>query len=473
MPLFASKDYDKLLPVRAEDAWESFTRARQVEQAVIRPEIISSWKRCLSLGVDPYGKSPATDLIGEEGLECNRVMLSAAETNLRRMFELLEGRGYIVMLLSRDGYILRLFGDRKVVSLAESLNVFQGANNSEQSIGTFAPGICIAEKKAVQVHWCEHFRQVYHDWCCTAAPLLNSQRELMGVIDITSVDRAEHSPALLNLAQLTAAAVEAETNYQMARTDYSKIYSYFSTVADTAAEPMVVFDQYDRLTHLNSKAKSLLGPGGQMLVGREASSFISNYASVKQGMKAGRHLTELHFLGPADHISIDANLKEMRSETSESLGIIGVLQKKTSSRKLESAARFGFQDFIHHSRSMADLVGEAKEIAVTNHTVLILGESGTGKEVLAQAIHRFSQKRDEPFIAVNCAALPKELIQSELFGYEGGAFTGAVKGGKPGKFEQADGGTIFLDEIGDMPLEAQASLLRVLQEKSVTRVGGV
>ncbi|EXX84534.1 Fis family transcriptional regulator [Paenibacillus darwinianus] len=103
---------------------------------------------------------------------------------------------------------------------------------------------------------------------------------------------------------------------------------------------------------------------------------------------------------------------------------------------------------------------------------MLLGESGTGKELFARAIHNESARKERPFVAINCAAIPKELINAELFGYVEGAFTGAKKGGSPGKFEVADGGTLFLDEIGDMPFELQATLLRVLQEKEVIRVGG-
>ena len=118
---------------------------------------------------------------------------------------------------------------------------------------------------------------------------------------------------------------------------------------------------------------------------------------------------------------------------------------------------------------------EAKHLAVTaetNSTVLLLGETGTGKELFAQAIHRASDRAKDPFVVINCGALPENLVESELFGYEEGAFTGAVKGGKPGKFEQADQGTIFLDEIGEMPMNLQVDLLRVLESKQVTRVGG-
>lgn len=135
-------------------------------------------------------------------------------------------------------------------------------------------------------------------------------------------------------------------------------------------------------------------------------------------------------------------------------------------------AKVRFSDIIGESGRMKELIGIAKKIAGHDGTVIIEGESGTGKELFAQSIHNASPRRNGPFVAINCGSIPRDLIASELFGYVEGAFTGAKKGGKPGKFEIANGGTIFLDEIGDMPIEQQISLLRVIQERAVQRVGG-
>ncbi|HRW11872.1 MAG TPA: sigma 54-interacting transcriptional regulator [Syntrophomonas sp.] len=135
-------------------------------------------------------------------------------------------------------------------------------------------------------------------------------------------------------------------------------------------------------------------------------------------------------------------------------------------------ATFRFEDIITGNGAMLDLIENAKMAAASTSNVLIEGESGTGKELFAQSIHNYSRRSKGPFIALNCGAIPRELIGSELFGYAEGAFTGARKGGNPGKFELASGGTIFLDEIGDMPFEQQAALLRVIQDKSIARIGG-
>lgn len=134
--------------------------------------------------------------------------------------------------------------------------------------------------------------------------------------------------------------------------------------------------------------------------------------------------------------------------------------------------RYSFDKIIGQDDKFLNLVQYAKKISDSSSTVLVMGESGTGKELFVQSIHNQSSRNNLPLIAINCGAIPTQLIESELFGYEDGAFTGAKKGGNQGKFELADGGTLFLDEIGEMPLDMQVKLLRVLEEGSITRLGG-
>ena len=147
-------------------------------------------------------------------------------------------------------------------------------------------------------------------------------------------------------------------------------------------------------------------------------------------------------------------------------------QYRSYERNQGHVARYHFTEIIHSSVSLNNIIEKAKNFARTNSNVLIQGESGTGKELFAQAIHNSSKRASQPFIAVNCATIPESLLESELFGYEGGAFTGALRGGKRGFFEQAHTGTIFLDEIGDAPMSIQTKLLRVLQEKEIIRISG-
>ena len=180
----------------------------------------------------------------------------------------------------------------------------------------------------------------------------------------------------------------------------------------------------------------------------------TNYIVTKSTVRIGGQI-----VGYSLRFSTEADIKNMESDLNKQLMKKGLV------------AKYRFDDILCKSEVMKKSMALARKVALTDYTILINGESGTGKELLAQSIHNFSARKDRPFVAINCAALPPSLLESELFGYEKGAFTGASPQGKIGLFEQANHGTIFLDEIGDMSLHLQARLLRVLQEKQVTRLG--
>lgn len=165
----------------------------------------------------------------------------------------------------------------------------------------------------------------------------------------------------------------------------------------------------------------------------------------------------------ADLYQVTQQAQELR----KSYSYVGKTQVRTTQ------AKYCFEDIVTQDPIMFKIKERARHAAMTSSTVILLGETGVGKELFAHAIHQESMRKHNPFISINCGAIPETLLESELFGYEEGAFTGARKGGKPGKFELANGGTIFLDEIGDLPLPAQVKLLRVLQEKEIERVGGI
>ena len=174
-------------------------------------------------------------------------------------------------------------------------------------------------------------------------------------------------------------------------------------------------------------------------------------------------------LGAFDYLTKPFDKDEVRQIVGKALKTRQLAGEEATPSEAAPSARFGI---IGMSPELTDLYSVLERVADTPTTVLITGESGTGKELVARALHDHSSRRDKPFIKVNCAAIPKELIESELFGYERGAFTGAV-GSKPGRFELANAGTLFLDEIGEVPVEMQVKLLRALQESEFERVGGI
>lgn len=258
----------------------------------------------------------------------------------------------------------------------------------------------------------------------------------------------------------------------MERQNY--LNSQLSTVINFVDQGVIATDEYGTITHINDYAQKTLGSG----------NFIS------------KRLTEVLPIAPIKNLFIantyfkneEMYLKQKRYDTriigntnpvftgDKKTGLVFSFRTVSDAMKISLNAnrppQYRFEDIIGNSREIMEVKKTAQKIANSDSTILVQGESGTGKEILARAIHANSNRSKENFITINCGAIPETLLESELFGYVDGAFTGAKKGGKMGKFEIASGGTIFLDEIGDMPLHLQVKLLRVLQEKEIEKVGG-
>ncbi len=251
-----------------------------------------------------------------------------------------------------------------------------------------------------------------------------------------------------------------------------------STILETIHEAALAIDSEGAVTHCNSTAAKLLNTTPEKIIGYPLESVWPG-AEALEVLKTGKEYTEreevyhtkrrrLHFI---------VSVRPIPGEYGHSSGAVISFRDIIQARRLiyhlsEDKLRYTFDDIIGRSQPLIQVKKQALRVAGGNSTVLITGESGTGKEVFARAIHSASPRESGPFVSVNCGAIPETLLESELFGYEGGAFTGAKREGKVGKFEVADGGTIFLDEIGDMPLHLQVKLLHVLQDRVVERIGG-
>ncbi|MGI1660456.1 MAG: sigma-54 interaction domain-containing protein [Desulfitobacterium sp.] len=258
----------------------------------------------------------------------------------------------------------------------------------------------------------------------------------------------------------------------------SDLKSLLETVLDASSNGIMAIDLEGRILFINKDSYLHITPDKPLKIGAKISELTKNKDLI-EFINSDRQSDVLH-IGKKDIMFSKTHLKSADKITGTviSFSKVSELQniEKEIRRKLSSkgnTAKYNFSDIIGQSRNIRTIVEMARKSSRSDLSVLLLGENGTGKELFAQAIHQNSSRRDGPFVAVNFAALPENLIESELFGYEEGAFTGAKKGGKLGLFELAHKGTIFLDEIGDAPLSVQARLLRVIQEKEVHRLGGV
>lgn len=296
---------------------------------------------------------------------------------------------------------------------------------------------------------------------------------------------------------LTRQALMEAYNYHIQQLQ-SKEYTaeILNIVLESAYEGVVVVDRQAIIREFNSAYSRFLGVRQEDVIGRKVTDVIENtrlHIVLETGVPERGFIQKINgqdmvvhripiwknqqvvgaigmliFEGVSEVYHILQRVQNMYVSKQTNTKLV----EKPVSLPLEKTDRVTFDQIIGNSECLQKVKRIARRAAKVNSTVLITGESGTGKELFAKAIHYNSKYADGPFISVNCSAIPEHLLESELFGYEDGAFTGARKGGKPGKFEQANKGTIFLDEIGDMPLSMQSKILRVLQERTVERVGG-
>ena len=259
---------------------------------------------------------------------------------------------------------------------------------------------------------------------------------------------------------------------------YVESYKYVNQIVDSIPLGYMISDLYGNIEIVNKQMLDMFGYRMEVIKGKRVLDLFKGWATVKNLITSYNTFTDEEVLVNAktNKVRFNLNASPLLNYEGEVVGIIYIFNDVKKERKLANKlmgrqAIYTFDKIIGNDEGFKRLIDFSKEIADSRSTILITGESGTGKEILAQSIHNYSNRREEPFVAINSGAIPKSLIESELFGYEEGAFTGAKKGGQPGKFEIADKGTIFLDEIGEMPYDMQTRLLRVIEEGTISRVG--
>lgn len=392
---------------------------------------------------------------------------------MEQLYQIVRGSGFVVMLCNHDGFLLELIGDQDVIEDAQNITLSCGVNWSEQYMGTTAIGVCLETGKPIQIVGSEHYLQGCHSWTCSGAPIFNDKGELIAVLNMSAQYEKVHSHTL----GMVAAAANAITHilkFQEIKNRLEISNRFLLSIMGNMSDGLITINQQGEINQINSVAANLLKVRD---INDPLLAQISAKLRLVDALNTGYNYTdrEMSFDLPESTVHCSVTVRPIHYDN-KIIGALATLREISSVRRLVHSmignkALFTFDDILGESKSIKQAKESARFIVNVSQTVMISGESGTGKEVFAQAIHNGSSRRKGPFVAINCAAVPRELVGSELFGYVEGAFTGARRHGAPGKFELADGGTIFLDEIGDMPLEQQSSLLRVLEERQVTRIG--
>ena len=421
-----------------------------------------------------------TARISEHGIEIrrkyNRKLIEVAKPFLERLYQLVKGSGFVVILLDHEACILELLGDQYI--LDQNSNFQIGEFWDEENKGTNAMGLVKIEEKPLQVFATEHFSRMNHGITCSGVPIRGENGEMIGILDVSGDYHHAHAHTL-GMVVAAAEAIENLLRLESANAEIVRAYNNVNAILQSMSEGLISFDEAGRITRLNPVAHKILHINSESYKGQLIGDLLKNSKIAAVMLNEGRTIIDRE-------MSLDTGYGQARflfsgqpiiDKNQEVCGGVAILREiknvhRLVNRIVGARAHFTFEDIIGQSASLQKSIQVAKAVADSMSSIYLQGESGTGKEMFAQALHNAGPVSHGPFVAINCAAIPRELIESELFGYEEGAFTGAKRGGRPGKFELANGGTIFLDEVGDMPLETQVSLLRVLQEKQVVRIGG-
>ena len=425
----------------------------------------SSWQRCVDQGLDPEN-APFLELAAyqhlREQLEANARLVTYAQPIIEHLYQQLAESSSMVLLADRSGLILRAVGDPGFTSRAARVALMPGATWSEDSMGTNAIGTALHETRLVAVCGDEHFLQRNRFLTCIATPILAPTGGMLGILDLST----DHRVSLPHAQALITTTAEMIEHRLLEALDTGHVLVRFSPHAELLGSPLealAVFDEGGAMLACNRRARVLIGFRGEERLPNFAACFGAEWRQL------GRLI---HQAAQAGAVTLPGTRK---SSYFARFQLRPRKEIRGASAPLRPADREspGFAHLDHGDLRLKEAIHRARRIAGRNIPLLIQGETGTGKELFAQAFHRDSPRRDGPFVAVNCAAIPTNLIEAELFGYAPGAYTGARSKGARGKLVEADGGTLFLDEIGDMPLDLQSVLLRVLETRRVVPLGSV
>jgi sigma-54 dependent transcriptional regulator, acetoin dehydrogenase operon transcriptional activator AcoR len=462
-----------------EHAWSRYVQNEVIEIQRVRPEVANSWQRCRNYKVNPYGADDyvVNPLELRERLHQHHHLVKIARSAMENLFSFVRGSGFEIVLSDPHAYLLEVIGDREILSMASKVQLCPGGNWHESAKGTNAIGTSIMEKQPVQILAWEHFCRPNHFLTCSAAPIFNPEGEMVGVLNISGDYRYANAHTL-GMVVAAVNAIEKQLCLHKVTSKLYVSYKYSQTLLESISDGIVSVDNSGVIAEMNSSGGRMFGINHQAAKGKHINIVMQQSAPIMSLLASGEGYQDREILLEKQGKKVFSSATMLLDDSGSSIGAVAVLREARESQKTRRAhpsslPRYSFEDIIGESDAITEAKEWAKLAAQSASTILLSGESGTGKELFAQSIHNASSRRNAPFIAVNCAAFTDTLIESELFGYEEGTFTGAKKGGSIGKFESADHGTLFLDEIGDMPLNVQAKVLRIIQEKKVSRIGSI
>ncbi len=433
--------------------------------------VVESWRRCRDNRIDPsLPAAPVDEACLAMARSEQGVLLDAARPVLRDMEESLADAGAMVLLCNGSGVILQAGGAPATRDAGAEVNIVAGGIWAESAAGTNAVGMAIALDRPAVIRNVEHYCDAVTRWSCVASPIHDPlDGQLIGVLDLSHCEQVFDDYAR-SLVLASSKRIEQALDCARLRSEAMLMEAYLERSARQGSDAVLLLDRQGRLLRSNEHALEALRAYGVELALRRGMALGGEWQS--GGVWRPPAWLQPDWVRPIfqgqDYVGMLVRIpRPLQLQCAPAL-VDGPREPPTLAPEpdaLDPRLRG------HRGAAMRKAAMQAMRVAAVEVPVLLEGETGTGKEIMAHAIHRASKRASKPFIAVNCGAIPRELLASELFGYVEGAFTGARRGGQAGKFEQADGGTLFLDELGELPLDLQPYLLRILEDGKVVRLG--
>ncbi|MCS3903073.1 transcriptional regulator of acetoin/glycerol metabolism [Methylohalomonas lacus] len=464
-------------------AWETFVDSGRFAGESPRSVIARSWERSREIGLNPRAERAPTVLSNEE-IEAWLVredLGRAGRPVLDELANTVRDTRHVIVLADHQGRILYSVGHDQIQEHLERINFRPGGGWLEADVGPNGIGTPLALQRPEVVLGVEHYCQGWQPWVCYGAPIINplNRRQPLGAVDITGPVQNISQEAMV-LAVSIAQTVQSALSVRL----YERRELLRGLARDKRSrwpdDGVIVVDMNGDIVDTNNRASRCLGSDYIALFNRPVSRFLPGvWQTIEQHLNeacAGDLQVTARSQG-GDLQALHCRIEPIAigDDCLGALLVIGAApgRRRESAVAQPAVSRYSFDNILGDSPAIAKALQMATAAArdPLDNSVLLVGETGTGKELLAHAIHAEGGRNDGPFIAINCGALPRDLIESELFGYTGGAFTGARRDGQPGKFELAHNGTLFLDEIDSLDPELQAKFLRVLDNKEITRLG--
>ncbi|WP_168733928.1 sigma-54-dependent Fis family transcriptional regulator [Metabacillus sediminilitoris] len=423
------------MSMEIRQTWEKYIHENKLDPSKIDKVISDSWKLSKKFKVNPnqgVGNRILTTSDFQEKLRNNETLISLAKRSMDRFRILFKNMDFILVLTDAEGYILWQSGNERLRETAREIGFWEGSQWTESVVGTNAIGVALRTKEANIIHGYEHFAKASQRWSCVSSPIFGEDGQVKGVVDLSMPAHYPKEFDFLVRVQLIADYI-SEALQRKAYEDQKYMLQYYSS----KKQPGILCDSSMTILHISTELIN------------EPESYL--------GKKLNDIKTTDWLIGIQEPI--------WKEDACIGYFVHGLKQRVADKT-------FVFPYVAGRSKTYHELLEEVKIVAPTSAPIHLFGETGTGKEVLANTIHVNSPFSEGKLVSVNCGSIPDNLMESELFGYEKGAFTGANANGYQGKIEQANNGTLFLDEIEDMPASMQSDLLRVLQEKKLTRIGG-